>query len=166
MRLYEDLSPYQFLWCPPSPTGVPQDDLAALLLGVKSSLRRVMEMAPAPTGPGQAVQNPAWQRQRRRLSFDPETMTITLDGKHYRIDDPKVFAVYRAIADRGPDATWIIKADIARKVRAVAGSKTIPCLLNKLPRELRTTVKTSTRGYALHLPDTPARGERRKMDQN
>jgi hypothetical protein len=87
----------------------------------------------------------------KRLSFNKLTWTVTLDGKPEQIQDPKAFAVYKAIADK--KGGIITKAEIRGLVPGTRGQKTIRTLLDSLPRRLRSTVKTLCgRGYALQLP--------------
>jgi hypothetical protein len=88
---------------------------------------------------------------QERLHFDEKCLTIYLDGKPYRITNPNTFKLYQTIADA--------KAAITRRQirsqlkRGFSGSKQIPAYLAKLPKELRTTVKSGPTGYWLQLPD-------------
>jgi hypothetical protein len=93
-----------------------------------------------------------------RLVFDSETHTVTLDGRRYGIDDPKAFGVYKVIVDR--DTPCITKARIREKVLGVKGDKTIPRLIQNLPRQLRSTVRATTNGYSIRLPDLLAEKDR------
>jgi hypothetical protein len=91
-----------------------------------------------------------------RLEFDVYSLVITLDGKDYAVNEPKAFAIYKALADAMPQVRT--KRDIAGIVKGVGGDKTIPRLLAKLPDALHKTVKQTTAGYSLRLP----RGKDRK----
>jgi hypothetical protein len=85
-----------------------------------------------------------------RLAFDDETLTVTLDGRKHKVDDPKAYHVYKAIARR--DTSAITKTQVQSKVKGVAGQKTIPALIKSLPLALKQTVKVDTRGYWHELP--------------
>jgi hypothetical protein len=85
-----------------------------------------------------------------RLQFDLQTYTIILDNKPYKIDYPKAFLVYKAIADKG--GATITKGRIRDVVLGVRGQKTIPKLLKTLPPKLRKTVEIGSTGYWLRLP--------------
>src|SRR5262249_37853402 len=49
-----------------------------------------------------ALSIPDSSKPASRLAFDPEALTITLDGKDYQIDEPKAFAIYQVIAQAPP----------------------------------------------------------------
>jgi hypothetical protein len=85
-----------------------------------------------------------------RLAFDDATLTVALDGTRHRVEDPRAYAVYKAIAKR--DAPTITKIGIQAKVRGVKGQKTIPGLIDALPPALRQTVNRDTTGYWIVLP--------------
>jgi hypothetical protein len=86
-----------------------------------------------------------------RLSFDPLTRTVTLDGKAEAIQDPKAFTVYQVIADKKGEL--ISGPNIRALVPGTNGHNAIRKLLNSLPRGLRPTVESfQGRGYALRLP--------------
>lgn len=87
---------------------------------------------------------------RRRLRIELATGTVTLDGKQYGVDDPKVIQVFQAICDAG--GAWIAKPKIRTRVPGVNGQKTIPNLLDKLPRVLDRLVTRSNKGYCITLP--------------
>jgi hypothetical protein len=114
-----------------------------------SSLRPLETMADAAGQGGQA------DAAQRRLRFDAETLTVTLDGTEYPLGKPKVFEVFRTIGEAKQPP--VKKAVIQGKVTAVVGRKTIRRLLNTLPSALRKTVQTNTTGYWVQLP---ARKER------
>jgi hypothetical protein len=84
-----------------------------------------------------------------RLSFDKETLTITLDRSSCHIDDPKAFAVYLVIAENQPQP--MTKAKIGGKVAGVKGKNKIPQLLKSLPQHLRSTVRSGKNGYYIDL---------------
>jgi hypothetical protein len=92
-------------------------------------------------------------REPARLAFDDDTFTVTLDGTPHRVDNPKTYAVYKAIVTR--ETATITKAAIRGKVTGVKGQKTIPGLIEGLPRALRKTVRRSTKGYWHELPKIP-----------
>jgi hypothetical protein len=85
-----------------------------------------------------------------RLLFDQETLTITLDGQPYQLDDPRAFSLYRAISEASPDL--ITRPAIRLAVKGLQGDKTIPNKINSLPEALRDTVESDTRGYWIVLP--------------
>jgi hypothetical protein len=88
-----------------------------------------------------------------RLSFDDDTLTVTLDGTPHKVEDPKAYEVFKVIVGR--ESATITKMVIRSRVRGVSGQKTIPNLLKTLPRTLRNTVRVSTRGYWHQLPEIP-----------
>jgi hypothetical protein len=88
-----------------------------------------------------------------RLTFDDNTLTVTLDGTPHRIKDPKAYAVFKTICAR--DTSTITKMQIRVRVKGVAGRKTIPHLIGTLPPTLQQTVKVGTRGYWTELPHQP-----------
>jgi hypothetical protein len=92
--------------------------------------------------------------QLDRLTFDDDTLTVTLDGTRYKVDNPKAYEVYKVIVRRD-DNSPITKPKIRAKVKQVAGQKTIPNLLDTLPPALRRTVRVDTRGYWRELPEIP-----------
>jgi hypothetical protein len=96
-------------------------------------------------------------RRSERLHFDSPTQTITLDGFPHHIDDPKAFAVYKAIADACP--LPITKRKIQGQVPGCRGVKTIPLLLARLPRPLKDTVRSGVNGYWLDLAPKQKRGK-------
>jgi hypothetical protein len=85
-----------------------------------------------------------------RLAFDDDTHIVTLDGTPHHVANPKAYAVYQAIVERD-DAT-ITKGGIQARVKGVAGQKTIPNLIDALPRPVRQTVKQDTTGFWHELP--------------
>jgi hypothetical protein len=98
----------------------------------------------------QAQYGPNDRPPGKRLTFDDDTHTVTLDGTAHRIDNPKAYAVYKAIVQR--ETPTIRKAEISDKVKGVSGKKTIPSLIDTLPPALRKTVKRDTTGYWHELP--------------
>jgi hypothetical protein len=94
------------------------------------------------------------EEPKQRLVFDDHTHTVTLDGTPHKVDDPKAYAVYKAICRRG-DAPTITKAQIRVQVKGVGGQKTIPNLIDTLPLALHQTVKRNTNGYWHELPKSP-----------
>jgi hypothetical protein len=92
-----------------------------------------------------------------RLRYDRQTQIITLDGTPHKIEDPKAFAVYKAIADKCPEP--LTKAMIQDRVTGCRGDKKIPHLLDSLPEELRKTISSGPNGYWLKLKPLPQRGK-------
>ena len=96
--------------------------------------------------------------QPERLCFDYLTQTVTLDGTPHKIEDPKAFAVYQAIADACPQP--VTKAAIQGRVPGCRGEKKVPGLLKSLPTLLQDTVRSGPNGYWLDLSSPP--GPRKK----
>lgn len=94
-----------------------------------------------------------------RTSFDDDTRTVTLDGARFEVEDPKGYAVYRAIVER-PNA-FATKAEIGRAVKGVAGQKTIPRLVRALPEALRRTVRPPPAVTAMCCPNSRGPDQKR-----
>jgi hypothetical protein len=88
--------------------------------------------------------------KKERLSFDPATSTISLDGKTYRVDDPKAFLLYEVLAKNLP--LPLTRKGLRKLNSTFRGDKTVPRLREKLPRALRQTIKSTTAGYRIELP--------------
>jgi hypothetical protein len=118
-----------------------EDRVAAVTLALQGlhSLAAAAEGGAAPDAPPTG-----------RLQFDAETLTVTLDGTAYRLEDPKVFRVYRAIAEA--EQPPITNGQIQNLKLGVQGGKGVSRRLAALPQPLRATVRTKTNGHALVLP--------------
>jgi hypothetical protein len=79
------------------------------------------------------------------IAFDPETHTVILDNVHHKVDDPKAFAVYKAIVDNRPQP--LTRIQLGDKVPGCKGGRTVRNLLDKLPVALRNTVRSGPPGY-------------------
>jgi hypothetical protein len=95
---------------------------------------------------------------RERLHFDPQTQTVTLDGAHYKVPDPKAFAIYNEIANACPKP--LTKGQIQGRIPGCRGVKTIPQLLARLPGPLKDTVRSGVNGYWLDLAPKQKRGKK------
>jgi hypothetical protein len=84
-----------------------------------------------------------------RLTLDPLTHTVTLDGVEHKVDDPKAFAVYQVIAGACPQP--VTRAGIRGQVRGCHGTRKVRDLLDSLPGPLRGTVCSGRNGYWLDL---------------
>jgi hypothetical protein len=89
-------------------------------------------------------------RSPARVTLDDDSLTVTLDGTPYKVPDPAAYAVYKAILQR--DRPRITKAGIRGKVKGVKGQKTIPRLIETLPKALQDTVRWNTHGFWHELP--------------
>src|SRR5262249_18772950 len=85
-----------------------------------------------------------------RLTFDDARLVVTLDGTPHRVDDPRAYAVYKAIAQR--TTPTITKAAIQEQEPGIKGRKTVYQLAKKLPEPLYETVHWDTTGYWHTLP--------------
>jgi hypothetical protein len=90
------------------------------------------------------------EAEARRLAFDDDTHTVTLDGVPHKVSDPKAYEVYKTICRR--DGATITKREIGGKVKRVAGAKAIPKLIAALPAAVRRTVRSGPAGYWHDLP--------------
>ncbi len=86
-----------------------------------------------------------------RLTLDRDTLTVTLDGESYTLEDPTTFLLYAAVveAEQPP-----ITADTIRgKVKGLNGSKAVVKRIASLPDSLRQIIKSAPgRGYWFQLP--------------
>jgi hypothetical protein len=115
----------------PAPTNDQLHEAGALVAGHLGLLREVVSAGAKEIPP--------------RLAFDPQSQTVTLDGKEYAVADPRAFRVYRVIAEaQDPPVT---NAEIQRAVRGLEGRKAVRRRLNLLPAALRATVRTTTKGH-------------------
>lgn len=96
--------------------------------------------------------------EKERLHFDPQTQTVTLDGKRHKIEDPKAFSVYQEIANACPNP--LTKAELQERVLGCKGDKKIRQLLDSLPEPLCVTVRSGKNGYWLDLNPPPDSGGR------
>jgi hypothetical protein len=85
-----------------------------------------------------------------RLQLDADAHTVVLDNVPHKVEDPKAFAVYQAIADARPQP--ITKARIQLKVKVTSAKKTIPTAIKRLPDAVRATVRSGYNGYFIELP--------------
>jgi hypothetical protein len=86
-----------------------------------------------------------------RLTFDRDTLTVTLDGEPYTLEDPTAFQLYKVIVEA--EQPPITGDTIRSKVRGLNGSKAVTKRLDSLPDALRQTIKGAPgRGYWLQLP--------------
>jgi hypothetical protein len=79
------------------------------------------------------------------VACDVDTQTVTLDGAAYKVTDPKAFALYRAIVDNRPQP--LTRAQLRQRVRGCGGKKTVRNALDRLPPEVRATVKSGPGGF-------------------
>ena len=98
-----------------------------------------------------------------RLHFDPQTQTVTLDGKDHKIEDPKAFSLYQVIASSCSNP--LTKAILQERVPGCRGDKKIRQLLNGLPKLLCNTVRSGPNGYWLDLNPPPKRGKRSRSQK-
>jgi hypothetical protein len=85
-----------------------------------------------------------------RLSFDCETQTAILDGERYKIENPKAFFLYKAIAERKGQP--ITRTELRQQNKGLKGDKTIPNLRVQWPAKLQETILSGPSGYWLSLP--------------
>jgi len=83
------------------------------------------------------------------LSFDSQTQTVSLDGKQFRIENPKSYFLYQTIAEA--NGRPITRAELRQQNKGLKGDKTIPNLLKKLPAKIKKTIKSGSHGYWLCL---------------
>jgi hypothetical protein len=89
-----------------------------------------------------------------RLLLDPLTQTVTLDGESIRVEDPRAFLVYQAIAAAGGA---IVTTDELNKLPSCKG-RIDRILRDYLPEKLRQTYGSKVGnggGYWLRLPTGP-----------
>jgi hypothetical protein len=84
-----------------------------------------------------------------RLSFDSQTQTVNLDGKQFRIENPKSYFLYQTIAEANGQP--MTRNELRKQSKGLKGDKTIPNLLKKLPAKIRKTIKSGSHGYWLCL---------------
>lgn len=101
--------------------------------------------------------------EKGRLHFDPQTQTVTLDGKPHKIEDPKAFSLYREIASSCPNP--LTKAILQERVPGCRGDKKIRHLLNSLPEPLCDTVPSGPNGYWLDLNPPPNHRKRARRQK-
>ena len=99
-----------------------------------------------------------------RLYFDALTHTVSLDGTHYTITDPKAFAVYKVIADACPQP--LTKVRIQKIVPGCKGKKRIPQLICMLPEPLRASVRSGPYGYWLDLSQPFSRSKTSRSNKS
>jgi hypothetical protein len=104
-------------------------------------LEKTLQGAPGSGVTGPATDGPAPDR----IQCDPETQTVTLGGTDHKVDEPRAFALYKAIVDNCPQP--LTRADLRSRVKACKGEKTIRKLLDLLPLALRKTVRSGPHGY-------------------
>jgi hypothetical protein len=80
-----------------------------------------------------------------RVSLDRDTQTVILDGKPYKVENARAFAVYQVIVENRPHP--IIAALIGERVRGSRGKRAVKANINRLPAPLRDTVQSGTAGY-------------------
>jgi hypothetical protein len=93
-----------------------------------------------------------------RLRFDQQTLTVFLDGRPIKVNNPKAFLLYKIIAEnQGP----ITRSQIRTHGQHFKGDKTVPRLLKTLPPVLRHTVQSSRSGYWVVLPEKKSANARK-----
>jgi hypothetical protein len=75
-----------------------------------------------------------------RLLFDEATLTITLDGKAFPIDDGKPFAIYRYIWEKSSPTKPVTNIDIRAHVKGLEAQNAIANHLKMLPPALYATI--------------------------
>jgi hypothetical protein len=96
--------------------------------------------------------------QNRRLQCDPETLSVSLDGRTFALDDPRVFMVFSTIAEAVPRAMTKARIRARNPGQGLNGAKTIPTLLKQLPPELRGILHAGRFGYFIRVPLKKIRG--------
>ena len=107
------------------------------------------ELQIAATLVGEVVSNEQSPIEPERLRIDFDTLTIILDGKAQKIDDPKAFAVYKTLFDARPHP--LTKAQIQEMVKGCQGKNKIRQLIDALPTPIRKIVQSGHSGYWIDL---------------
>jgi hypothetical protein len=117
---------------------------------VSKALDRVHEMAFVACAREEASGDPGDRTAGPRLVFDPDTWTVTLEGKDYPFEDPKTFQIYRTIAE--VEQPPITNNKIQYRVKGLNHRGAIRDRLRSLPGPLRNTIRTDKSGHWLALP--------------
>lgn len=91
---------------------------------------------------------PQTESKPNRLLFEQDTWTITFDGMPLNIEKPKAFLIFRAIYE----CPHITRDKLRAKVSGIRGDKTIPNMIESLPQQLRSTIRSDNSGYWVSLP--------------
>jgi hypothetical protein len=87
-----------------------------------------------------------------RLTFDDETMTITLDGRSFRIEEPKAYRIVKLLQKRLGQTTT--RANIRAEIHQMQGTNMVREMINTLPKKIQDCIGSNTRnGYWLVLPE-------------
>jgi hypothetical protein len=140
VRFPRSMARLKFLWFPDTLTALregltalPEYDTAQVMELIRWEFTRASQPLSAPaTGAS-------------RVLCDPDTHTVTLDGKPYKVEHPRAFAVYAAIVDNRPQP--ITATRIGEQVRGARGKRAVKAHLDRLPAPLRATVRSGAAGY-------------------
>jgi hypothetical protein len=83
-----------------------------------------------------------------RLTFDDETLTITLDGERFPFDEGKAYAIYKFLHEKSREQTGIpvTNAEIQRKIKGLNAHNAVPNLIKTLPAPLQDTIVSNNNG--------------------